>query len=73
MTGLGGGVRPNKFQRVTAELDANSITLSVEQSVGAVVSSARLGFDDAEHLAGLLTDLARIVRHRAGVGRLVVV
>ncbi len=72
MTGLGGDVRPNKFQRVTAELDGQSITLAVEEAVNVNVSSVRLGFDDAEHLASLLTDLARIVRHRAGVGRLVV-
>lgn len=72
MTGLGGGVRLNAYQRVTADLDGDAITLTVEETVSVNVSSVRLPFDDAEHLAGLLSDLARIVRHRAGLSRTVV-
>lgn len=66
MIGLGGAVRVNRTTTVTASL---SSTLGIDLDIG--TGPVRLGFDDAERLAGLLTDLARVVRHTAGIGNAV--
>ncbi|WP_020111589.1 hypothetical protein [Rhodococcus sp. 114MFTsu3.1] len=68
MIGVGGTVRVSRNIVVTAALNP---MLGIDLDIGA--GAVRLGFDDAEQLAGLLTDLARIVRHTTGVGALEVV
>lgn len=69
MIGLGGTVRIDKSTTaVVSILDTTGIELEI--SCGGNDHSWTIAFDDAEHLAALLTDMARIVRFRAGVGML---
>lgn len=65
---IGGTVRIDKNTTATVAVNAR---LGIELDLGH--GPIRLGFDDAEHLAGLLSDLARVVRHTSGIGALEVV
>lgn len=69
MIGLGGSVRIDKSTTAVVTIsDTTGIELEIVR--GENHHSCQLAFDDAEHLAGLLMDMARIVRFRAGVGML---
>ena len=70
MIGLGGSVPIDKSTTAVVTIfDTTGIGLEVVVS-GENHHSWKLAFDDAEHLAALLADMARIVRFRAGVGML---
>ncbi|NIL74424.1 hypothetical protein [Rhodococcus sp. B10] len=70
MIGLGGSIRLAKGTRVNVRLA--DVGIELELAADGVDQTYPIAFDDAEHLAALLIDLARVTRHRSGVGDLVV-
>ncbi|MFH5231009.1 hypothetical protein [Antrihabitans spumae] len=64
MIGLGGSIRISKDTRVTVVSTDSGIELGIN------TATATVDFGDAEHIAALLADLARVARYRSGIGRL---
>ncbi|MFH5207562.1 hypothetical protein ACHIPZ_04930 [Antrihabitans sp. NCIMB 15449] len=64
MIGLGGSIRTSKDTRVTVVRTESGIELGINSS------TATVDFGDAEHIASLLIDLARIARFQGGISRI---
>jgi hypothetical protein len=73
MIGIGGAIRVDTNTLVSVTRTPAGIELGINHrrdGSSCESISVAVDFADAEHIAGLLADLARIARFQSGVGRL---